>query len=1138
MAPTDRDVLVALYNATDGPNWKNSSNWNTDAELSEWHGVTLNGEGRVEALWLNSHGLRGPIPKELGALSKLEQLYLQSNGLTGPIPPELGKLGALRCLYLSGNYLSGPIPPELGKLTSLKQLQLQFNQLTGHIPRQLGDLGALEDLHLRYNTLEGSIPPELGKLAALELLELQGNELSGAIPAQLGALNKLRQLDLSNNQLSGFARAAAEGFAARNVTVETMRNPWKEPPANVMAKGMAQAALFLRDLDDYGRTWSNRLKVILVGLGEAGKTSIATGLENRSGGGCPKPEERTVGVEIKDIKLGPGPVGEIGSNVELDVSLWDFAGQRAYYDTHQMFLTTDALFVLVVDLFAYSTKLSREDALDQWLDILQSRVPGSIVLLVGTHSDVFRDSDEFSARKLSFNRDVEETIHRIRSECDRAETELGNEHPDVQGRRYRPIRVVKTAEVLALDVNSSEGQDLLKTRIEHLAYNGYEGYTFPSVRCVVPEPYLPAIATLEAVRRGADLRGSGRTREAVAHRLGEGDPKKRRSFIRFSEALSLFVEQQSMFTRFSRRVSRKEEERVFLDAIKMQEAHGAILLTQADGGGGAQKQLGAGAVSAVKLIIHVDSSRFADLVRRVVDIRLVDPQQQTKVVDAMEAIPSMRSQLLSLTDQHKRFVEIGEVSKEYLKFLWLRDMKLDEASRAAPPLKMTDEDIDVMVGSLLDVRFMFRVRDGDHAFVPDRYIVASCLSNKAGPEVDPGKILKLKPGCEIHSQKLKLVGANALPPGLIPRLLAWCGRGEARIEACWKRGVCFAFKNQMVLLYELRGGGGTSWIECLARGNMHDESARTALKEVGDELGRLIGDSKYGFPGLGLTRSGESWETSASSDGDHKALVERIEVVLKDQMNVKFMADKSLREDVASIRWPIPRLMCVLPAPERGEKPLDERDRSFPEWSGVLRQWCEAGKKKGRGFATRKLRLFFVCAQDMSLAECGPEGQGYEVSNMLTWAKKARPFAKMGLVLASIALRVCTSMAIPTTDFEAALGTQAGGALSEFVEEALTSGIEATARVAGEGLEGVGPAEGLHLGGAGSGIQQVRLTPLQGFAYCQLEKFVQKFEVEGTKKGKSHFPSFGKAMRLADRGGRGVEWAWVRNRNVNQFRSS
>lgn len=54
-----------------------------------------------------------------------------------------------------------------------------------------------------------------------------------------------------------------------------------------------------------------------------------------------------------------------------------------------MFLTAGALFILVVDIHAYSVKHSREDALDLWLDILQSRVPGSVVLLVGTHSDLF-----------------------------------------------------------------------------------------------------------------------------------------------------------------------------------------------------------------------------------------------------------------------------------------------------------------------------------------------------------------------------------------------------------------------------------------------------------------------------------------------------------------------------------------------------------------------------------------------------------------------------------------------------------------------------------------------------------------------------------------------------------------------------
>lgn len=81
------------------------------------------------------------------------------------------------------------------------------------------------------------------------------------------------------------------------------------------------------------------------------------------------------------------------------------------------------------------------------------------------------------------------------------------------------------------------------------------------------------------------------------------------------------------------------------------------------------------------------------------------------------------------------------------------------------------------------------------------------------------------------------------------------------------------------------------------------------------------------------------------------------------------------------LRWPIPRLVCVLPAPESGAKPLKERDRSFEQWSAVLQKWCLEGKKSGSGVTTRNLRVFFLCPQDLSLAECGPGGQGYEASS-------------------------------------------------------------------------------------------------------------------------------------------------------------
>ncbi len=135
-----------------------------------------------------------------------------------------------------------------------------------------------------------------------------------------------------------FHRAVAERFAAQNVVVYAEVNPWTEPPADVVKVGMAYAASFLKDLDDFGRTSSNRLKVVLVGLANAGKTSVAVRLEGLARSTpLPTAEERTVGVEIRDIQLGPGPAnGRSRGNAELDVKLWDFAGQRAYYDTHQV----------------------------------------------------------------------------------------------------------------------------------------------------------------------------------------------------------------------------------------------------------------------------------------------------------------------------------------------------------------------------------------------------------------------------------------------------------------------------------------------------------------------------------------------------------------------------------------------------------------------------------------------------------------------------------------------------------------------------------------------------------------------------------------------------------------------------------
>lgn len=61
MASTDRDVLLALYNATDGANWTIKTNWDTDANLSDWYGVKVDDQSRVVKLDLGNNNLRGII---------------------------------------------------------------------------------------------------------------------------------------------------------------------------------------------------------------------------------------------------------------------------------------------------------------------------------------------------------------------------------------------------------------------------------------------------------------------------------------------------------------------------------------------------------------------------------------------------------------------------------------------------------------------------------------------------------------------------------------------------------------------------------------------------------------------------------------------------------------------------------------------------------------------------------------------------------------------------------------------------------------------------------------------------------------------------------------------------------------------
>lgn len=199
---TDREALIALYNSTNGPNWRNG--WDLSADHRGWFGIGVNSEGCVNNIFFRyDNNMSGSIPAEIGDLRYLERVTFQEQNISGSLPPEIGNLSKLTHLKLKHTDLEGEIPKEIGLLTNLEILSLSGNNLKGSIPSEIGNLNKLKFLVLDDNELVGNIPIEINGLKNLELLNLERNDITGTIPPQIGTLTKLTNLLLNDNHLNG-----------------------------------------------------------------------------------------------------------------------------------------------------------------------------------------------------------------------------------------------------------------------------------------------------------------------------------------------------------------------------------------------------------------------------------------------------------------------------------------------------------------------------------------------------------------------------------------------------------------------------------------------------------------------------------------------------------------------------------------------------------------------------------------------------------------------------------------------------------------------------------------------------------------------------------------------------------------------
>ena len=258
----------------------------------------------------------------------------------------------------------------------------------------------LQALSLSFNEIgaEGarSLASALKTNSALQKLDLSLMQLGDAGAASLASALKnnsaLQELDLLYANLGDEGVASLASALEHNDTLVELR----ASGASLSDRGAAslrtiqqklQANRRARDEAEAGVVESRECKLLLIGDGHAGKTSLIRGLRH----GAPSPtaegdEGRTLGVELSELKL-TNHAGELLARI----SCWDFAGQPRYAPAQQPFIVPDVLYILAVN--AKHVAQARTDSavanrvLHRWLHYLQSRASRAVVILALTHAD-------------------------------------------------------------------------------------------------------------------------------------------------------------------------------------------------------------------------------------------------------------------------------------------------------------------------------------------------------------------------------------------------------------------------------------------------------------------------------------------------------------------------------------------------------------------------------------------------------------------------------------------------------------------------------------------------------------------------------------------------------------------------------
>lgn len=261
-----------------------------------------------------------------------------------------------------------------GGCPKLLLLDLAGNQLEGFtLPSGFDDLAYLflndnELEHLVFETKEGA---KESPLPSLDTLHLRNNNLR-IVPENIVFSEKLKALYLAGN-------------APKNI------------PKVFLKSGTESCLVDARTWFSQPRNEKNEVvKLMLTGNGNAGKTTLLCALKSDHCGHDDDYHKTTHGVQMETLPL-PGII----------YNIWDFGGQEVYHGTHRLFMSAEALQVILCDPETEALAISEAEVKDRvgddmtrhqpiqyWYETSRKLSPDSQFFVVQNKKDKFKKDDK------------------------------------------------------------------------------------------------------------------------------------------------------------------------------------------------------------------------------------------------------------------------------------------------------------------------------------------------------------------------------------------------------------------------------------------------------------------------------------------------------------------------------------------------------------------------------------------------------------------------------------------------------------------------------------------------------------------------------------------------------------------------